>query len=124
MDDAELDAILATSIRHNEKQQVTGMLLYSNGSFMQALEGEAAVIDETYRRICEDPRHHDIQLIYREAITERDFPNWSMGFRRLETEDADAHPAFAPYFTNGFASMPAGDSEGLALQLLKHFSRR
>ncbi|MEM7363377.1 MAG: BLUF domain-containing protein, partial [Pseudomonadota bacterium] len=39
---------------------VTGMLLYHEGSFLQALEGDRAVVEALYERIEEDPRLHHL----------------------------------------------------------------
>nr|QQZ51135.1 BLUF domain-containing protein [Phenylobacterium glaciei] len=40
---SELDAILAASHRNNRRCGVTGMLCHYEGSFLQFLEGEAAM---------------------------------------------------------------------------------
>jgi hypothetical protein len=124
LDTAELDQILASSVRHNEQQQVTGMLLYSAGSFLQILEGEEAVVAETYSRIKEDPRHTDIMLLERSVVTTRDFAHWHMGFRRLGQADAADHPAYAAFFEHGFDAAAIGAKPGLALELLLDFGRR
>jgi hypothetical protein len=44
--EAELRALLTGARFRNENADITGMLLYKDGNFMQALEGsEAAVLD-------------------------------------------------------------------------------
>lgn len=119
--DEELDRILESSVRHNTPQQVTGMLLYSGGNFMQVLEGEAAALDETYDRICHDPRHRNIVLLYREVISSRSFMRWSMGFHRVTPKDAETHPAYAHLFSDGFDAQAIGAESGLAAALLLQF---
>lgn len=119
---AELERILESSVRHNTPQQVTGMLLYAAGNFMQVLEGEDTAVDETMSRIEQDPRHFDIHVIEREAIAERSFPGWSMGFRRLGVPEATAHPAYAPFFEWGFKASDIGARPGLALDMLRNFA--
>lgn len=81
---AELDQILAASRRNNGRAGITGMLVYMDGSFIQALEGEEDVLDPLVARIAEDPRHRDFVVIARYPIAERQFPDWSMGFRRCD----------------------------------------
>jgi hypothetical protein len=49
--DQELRQILDSSVRNNSPHHITGMLLYSAGSFMQALEGAEADVDESMARI-------------------------------------------------------------------------
>lgn len=121
-DSAELDRILESASRHNTPQDITGMLLYAGGSFMQVLEGEESAIDETYQRVKKDPRHKDIFLLVREPIEQRNFAKWRMGFKRLDADAASAHPAFAAYFARGFDTASLGAQPGLALDMLKSFA--
>lgn len=58
LSDQELDSILASSVRHNAENGVTGLLIYAEGNFMQVLEGDPRALDETYTRIARDSRHH------------------------------------------------------------------
>lgn len=117
----ELDRILASSVRHNTPQAVTGMLLYARGSFMQVLEGEESAIEETFSRIEQDPRHTSIVVIERASIPEREFDRWSMGFRRLDAEDAKRNPGYAPFFERGFDASTIGGRSSLALEMLTFF---
>jgi hypothetical protein len=79
--DAVLEDILAASRRNNAACDVTGVLLYSEGGFMQVLEGEDAAVAATYARICADKRHwNTMVLLNRDAP--RAFGAWSMGFER------------------------------------------
>jgi hypothetical protein len=72
----------------NEKQHITGMLLYIGGSFFQLLEGEATIVDAVYDRIGGDARHTQMTRIIREPILERDFEGWSMGFSTVDPVEA------------------------------------
>ena len=79
--DQVLEDILAVSRRNNAACEVTGVLLYSEGGFMQVLEGESAAVAATYARVCADRRHWNAMvLLDREAP--RAFGAWSMGFER------------------------------------------
>jgi hypothetical protein len=121
IDADELDQILEASNRRNMADQITGMLLYAGGSFMQVLEGEEAVVDATFARIENDPRHFDVFVLERAPIEQRSFDRWSMGFRRLSHADVIAHPAYAPFFSGGFDAASIGARPGLALEMLKDF---
>ena len=85
----ELAAILRTSRANNRAVGVTGMLLYSGGNVMQALEGPADAVDDTFRRIQADPRHQTLSLLYRRATQERAFPEWAMGVQSADSLPAD-----------------------------------
>ena len=81
-DEAGLEDILAAARRNNPHHDVTGMLLYLNGAFMQVLEGPQGDVGAIYERILKDERHWGAQILLdREA--ERSFAQWSMGFERL-----------------------------------------
>ena len=117
-----LDAILESSVRHNGAHGITGLLLYRRGSFMQVLEGEAADVDEVYRRICRDQRHYAVMELLREEIAERSFARWSMGFHRVEDSDLQDRPEFAPLLFKGFSAESIGARPGKALHVLQSFS--
>lgn len=119
--DQEIRQILDTSVRNNTTRQITGMLLYSAGSFIQVLEGEAADVDEFMSRIERDTRHHSIIVLSRETVATREFAHWSMGFRGLSAQDAKSWPAYAPFFEFGFSAEKIGAKPGLALSILNTF---
>lgn len=121
---AGLDSILDASVRNNVPRGVTGMLVYSAGSFMQLLEGEEAAVDEIFSFIKQDQRHHTIILLERAAISTRSFDRWSMGFKRLGADDRHVHAAWAPLFEHGFNAVEIGARPGLALSMLTDFCRR
>ena len=71
--------ILRLSRRNNVTCHVTGLLVVGGKRFLQALEGPEAGVQATFDRIHRDPRHFAVVQLAREAITERQFPNWAMG---------------------------------------------
>ena len=83
--DADLAEILRASRRNNADAGVTGALLYSEGNFIQVLEGPATSVAAVYRRIERDTRHHSILPLLRSTVDERQFPEWAMGFHRAST---------------------------------------
>lgn len=62
----------------NAADQVSGMLMFGHGHFLQALEGGAEVVNAIYHRIAVDPRHRDLRLLAYREIVERDFGMWHM----------------------------------------------
>jgi hypothetical protein len=87
MSDAELRAILERAQAVNSQLDVTGILLHSDGSYFQVLEGDADVIDSLYAKIARDKRHKNVVLIIREPIAGRSFADWSMGFASVTSKD-------------------------------------
>jgi hypothetical protein len=83
-----LESILAASRRNNLSAGVTGILLYIDGGFMQVLEGEPISVAETYRRICQDKRHWNTQVLL-DRNAPRAFGEWSMGFIRPSVHEIE-----------------------------------
>ncbi len=123
MSDAELSELLATCRKNNRKLEVTGLLLYRDGFFIQALEGEKQVLDNLFDRIRCDQRHSDVLLIYREPIEERAFGEWSMGFKSFDYTLLHTLDGFSD-----FLSQPSPDffvkNPGKAKSLLYTFRTR
>lgn len=75
--------ILKTSRNNNGAAGVTGLLLFDGRRFLQALEGEAAMVNRTYERIKGDPRHRAVVLLSSNDVTERAFGAWSMAAQEV-----------------------------------------
>ena len=84
----EIDQILESSVRNNKQQEVTGVLLYAQGTFFQVLEGSSENVKDVYTRILKDPRHKTVTKLHEAEIEERRFAEWSMGWSRIP----DTHP--------------------------------
>ena len=76
----ELEEILRTSRKNNARVGVTGLLVVGGRRFLQALEGERALVQETYERIRLDPRHFAFVTLSDQEISQREFANWFMGY--------------------------------------------
>lgn len=83
----ELLQLLDVAKENNKLVDVTGMLLYCEGSFLQLIEGELAQLKKLYNRIEKDPRHDNTTRIVEEPIEERRFDNWSMGFKGISKDE-------------------------------------
>lgn len=70
--------ILHTSEENNEIQGITGVLLTSENSFLQVLEGRYEAVNQLFIKIVHDPRHKDVQLISFDLIDGRLFAGWGM----------------------------------------------
>lgn len=86
MSEKHLESLLKKARHNNEKTAITGMLLYRDGFFIQALEGELDPIENLYTTIAKDERHRDVILVYKNPVQHRRFSDWTMGFNRIEAE--------------------------------------
>ena len=80
----DLETILATSRQHNARDGLTGVLMFNGAIFVQAIEGAAADVDGVMARIAGDLRHTEIEVRDERTIPQRIFPDWSMGYVRLD----------------------------------------
>lgn len=79
MSTAEIPRIIAAANKRNVDMEITGMLTYGGGMFLQWLEGPHHFVHELMERIRKDPRHDCIlQLHAMSGIQERLYPGWSM----------------------------------------------
>ncbi|MET0415571.1 MAG: BLUF domain-containing protein [Actinoplanes sp.] len=75
-----IEAILSVARRKNERNALTGVLLFNRNYFLQCLEGGRQEVTATFCRIAADPRHGNVTLVSAQDIDVRDFPDWTMGY--------------------------------------------
>jgi hypothetical protein len=92
----DLRNLLLTARKNNHSQNITGMLLYHEGFFLQVLEGEEKAVKKLFNHIDKDPRHNNVRLIIRNVIDRKEFGDWSMGF--VDTSGIKEE-GFADYYT-------------------------
>jgi len=90
LDDREVERILYRARVNNGLEGISGFLLFNGEAFIQVLEGTPTAIDDLMNRIRADPRHHHVAVVDRQALVERSFPDWTMGFLRLGGSVANA----------------------------------
>ena len=107
----ELVAILRKSKANNPSVGITGVLCFSGGIFLQALEGGRTAVNQLYNRIVSDPRHSQVELLCYEEIGERRFAGWSMGQVNMGRLNPglllkySERPTLDPYAVSGQVSM-------------------
>ena len=79
-DRGELLTLVAYADASNTALDVTGVLVWDRGSFLQLLEGPALAVDALFDRISADYRHARVSLITRESITARSFSHRPLVF--------------------------------------------
>jgi hypothetical protein len=90
----DLKKLLHKSRFKNESIGVTGLLLYLDPYFLQVLEGEEHIVNQSFHEISKDIRHKKITLIYRQPLEKLKFPDWSMGFNKADVTTIDGFSAF------------------------------
>ena len=93
----DLIQLLTQSRANNRRRNITGMLLYKGGNFLQVLEGENPEVAALIQIIEKDTRHHGIIRLYQKDLVDRDFPDWSMGFHDLGGDEGKNYPGFSDF---------------------------
>jgi hypothetical protein len=111
VDQDALLAIVRKSKANNPPLGVTGVLCYSEGIFLQVLEGGRSAVNRLYNRIAADPRHSEVELLCYEEIGERRFAGWSMGQVNMSRLNPalllkySERPTLDPFAVSGHVSM-------------------
>jgi hypothetical protein len=58
--------------------------MHTERHFAQLLEGEYHAVNETFRRIKRDPRHHQLHLLHYATADERACSDWSMHYSNTD----------------------------------------
>jgi hypothetical protein len=77
---AHLNEIVAPSRRNNERNHISGMLLFTGAHFLGILEGHEQDLERLWLRLERDERHCDLIRIGDELCGARWFPEWMMAY--------------------------------------------
>jgi len=80
MPKSKLYKILVGSRVSNKLADVTGLLVYVDGTFLQVLEGEQEMVSDLLEKISKDPRHTDVKVVYKTGVERRTFNAWQMAY--------------------------------------------
>jgi hypothetical protein len=111
IDQDELISILKKSKANNPRLGVTGVLCFSEGIFLQVLEGGRSAVSQLYNRIACDARHTSVELLCFDEIGERRFAGWSMGQVNMSRLNPalllkySERPTLDPFSVSGQVSM-------------------
>lgn len=118
---ADFEQILRSARSNNSRNGITGLLLFHEGNFIQALEGGWTQVDHTFLRVSTDPRHHNILKIYDRPCLSRDFSDWKMGFRDLAEMPSERTEGISDFLLDPQSKAIAEDSKGAVHKLLLTF---
>lgn len=120
----ELKNLLIEIREKNRERDITGMLLYRGGNFLQVIEGPASAIDELVRVLQGDHRHNGMIVLCRTNIEERQFREWQMAFRDISGEDLKGMEGYSPFFELSFTDAEFTRNPNFAYRLLRQFKER
>ena len=118
LDEDELTEILKVCKKNNEENELTGLLLYSEGTFIQFLEGPTDKLNATYEAIVNGERHKNVIKLLEEPAQERCFSDWTMGFKSINSQELEL---FEGYFNPSLKDFEY-DGQHLGLTIMKSFA--
>ena len=96
-------------------------MLYHDGNIIQLLEGAESVVRSTHARISNDPRHHGVITLLQGYVQERTFPDWSMGFKHLSSDEAQTIQGYSEFLNPREAASNTAKDPRRAVRLLELF---
>jgi len=119
-DHHSLQPLVELASAKNREHNITGMLCYRGGSFLQVLEGPREAVERLFDNISADERHTMIQTILVEPIDDRLFEAWNMGLCNFDSPFTADHAEFRTIA--GFLTNCKGlDRDAVVLGLIRHF---
>ena len=77
---AEISRIVVKSRINNQRDGLSGVLVYTGTDFAQLIEGPADRVEALWDRIQRDDRHQDVALLFDETEETPWYPDWRMGY--------------------------------------------
>ena len=119
--EAQLRTLLSSARFRNEAAGITGLLLYKDGNFMQALEGPQAVVRGLYQRIEGDRRHQGLLVLDSGAQEDRQFATWNMAFHDLSAARGDMPNGYSRFMDEALTAPAFMQQPGRCHELLQLF---
>lgn len=120
-DEALVKNILEAALRHNPRNDVSGMMLYAEGDVIQVLEGPRDKVTALFEKIKRDPRHGNVFVVLDEAVRSRHFPDWSMGYKKIMQPDRADFLHYQQVFRGTPDAIAQRARAGLATDVIRAF---
>jgi hypothetical protein len=92
--------LLHDSRAFNNIDNISGVLIHSEGLFLQVIEGESEDIEYLLTRLKKDPRHNEMKLILDSCVNSRFFSNWTMACADFDKQELSLIPGIRTDFSD------------------------
>jgi Sensors of blue-light using FAD len=109
--------------RNNARLGITGILVYSDGNFMQVIEGADLPTYALYDRIQRDVRHRGVTTVHQQLIQVHEFRGWSMAYNILPPKGLRPHrlpEAFLDRARQRPLPLPLGSASSLVCSFMQN----
>jgi hypothetical protein len=76
----DIREILSVSRKNNAQENITGLLIFREGFFLQLLEGSETAVKNILGKIMMDDRNHSLRVLIETESDQRLFQEWQMAF--------------------------------------------
>lgn len=80
MQEDDLEALLEQARSSNRLHDISGALVYTDGTFLQILEGERVKVESLMARIRKDVRHENVTILREGDVPFAQFDGWKMAY--------------------------------------------
>ena len=113
----ELHTRLLKFRENNERNGISGVLVYQEGTYLQFIEGPVEAVNVLVATIAEDKSHKDIITLREQEAELRLFPDWSMGFK--EMTGVEELPDYYDFVNR---TLEGGDESEFAFRFIRSFA--
>lgn len=96
--DAELAALLTVSRHNNARAVLHRHAHHAAGPLSAGTRRSRAPGRGTHDKDLGDSGHHDVRILLKETIEQRQFPEWTMSFKQLSNADEETVPGYRTAF--------------------------
>lgn len=102
LDINEIKSLLSSWKERNNRNEIKGILLYSEGNFFQVLEGEKKKVLELWKSIKQDSRHYGIIQILGRELNQGSYDHFKAD---ILSEDQKHSPGLPPAYLEPLKGM-------------------
>jgi len=92
---SDLEDIHRIARNRNEREGITGLLVFNGTHFLQIIEGSEKAVDNLVQRLRADARHSGFEIRDKRKIEKRSFPDWQMELVRVNSSLFEARDTIA-----------------------------
>ena len=90
----DLQTLQKRASANNKTQEISGVLIYRDGFFLQRIEGEKLALEALFKSIQRDSRHQSVEVISQGEIEERLYKDWTQMQLITKKEDMKSLAVF------------------------------
>ena len=87
--DEDIQALMTETRAFNNANNIKGVLIYSDKTFFQIIEGEYDRVKSLFRKILKDSRHHAVLKILERKSIKRQYVRFTNNFITYNSEQAN-----------------------------------